>query len=128
MRHSYKLARTHRNVAGMSCGPRTHIVELVQVSNKLVEDRKNLLIFRHEYRGHVVWNSKDSFDQNSGDTTRGHLWRYVASYNSAKSSHIMDKLVYVRQGLWNTPIKADLLLAILKTGLFDYFGSRLTKV
>ena len=54
VQHSYKLARTHRNVAGMSCGPRSHIVEHVQVSNNLVENRKNLLIFRHEYRGHVV--------------------------------------------------------------------------
>ena len=55
----------------------------------------------------------------------GDMWRVTTH---AKSSHIMDKLVNVRQGLWNTPIKADLLLAILKTGLFDYLGSRLTKV
>ena len=57
VRNSYKPARTRRNVTGMSCGSRTHIVELVQVSDTLVEDHMNLLIFRHEYPGHVVWNS-----------------------------------------------------------------------
>ena len=82
MQNSYKLARTRRNVAGMSCGSRTHIAELVQVTYKLVEDSKNLLIFHIEYRGHVVWNSRNSLAQNSDDTTGGHLWRYVASYNS----------------------------------------------
>ena len=113
MRHSYKRARTHRNVAGMSCGPRTHIVELVQVSNKLVEDRKNLLIFRHEYRGHVVCETRGTSRTVLTKTLVtqlvdicGDMWRVITH---AKSSHIMDKLVNVRQGLWNTPIKADLL-------------------
>ena len=50
MQNSYKLARVRRHVVGMLCGSRTHIAELVQVSYQLVEDRKSLLIFRHEYR------------------------------------------------------------------------------
>ena len=35
MQNSYKLARTRRHVVGMSCGSRTHIAELLQVSYKL---------------------------------------------------------------------------------------------
>ena len=54
MQNSFKLAITSRNVAGMSCGSRTHIAELVKVSYNLVEDGKNLLIFRHLYRAQLV--------------------------------------------------------------------------
>ena len=90
MRMWYKLARTCRNVAGMSCGFRTHIVELVQVSYKLVEDRKNQLIFRNEYRGHVLWNSYNSFDK-----TKQKQFVDIYGDTRANSSHIVDKLVNV---------------------------------
>ena len=41
----------------------TRITELVQVSYKLLQGLNNVLIFRRDYRGNVVWDSKNFCDQ-----------------------------------------------------------------
>ena len=91
MQNSYKLAWTRRNVAGMSCGSRTHIPELVQVSYKLVE---------------VIYIAMNIVDMSCGTRRTvltktfvtqlvdigGDMWRVMIHANS---SHIMDKVMNV---------------------------------
>ena len=83
----------------MSCGSHTHIAELVQVSYKLVQDRKSLLIFCHEYRD-MSYGSRRTVLTKTLVTQLvyicGDMWRVITHANS---SHIVGKLVTVGQGL-----------------------------
>ena len=80
---------------------RTHIAELVQLSYKLVLDRKSLLIFRPmmnivdmSYGTRRIVLTKTLVKQLVDIC--GDMWRVITRANS---SHIVGKLVTVGQGL-----------------------------
>ena len=124
VQNSYKLARSRKHVLGMSCGSRTHIAKLVQVSINSYRIPRVYLYF--------VMNIVDmSYGTRRTVLTKklmtqlmdicGDMWRVITR---AYSSHIVGKLVTVGQGLkdWRIIKAVEVFLTVYAPN-FEKVGS-----